>query len=259
MAEFKTLNGYEVKDQKARNQINDANEKIKEMDNDLLSCIEKSENLQNQINSLASGSPKGSYATANDLKNDNPDTGVYIITSNGHIYSWVKDSTEAPIDLGVYQATKIADESITPFMFDEKNKKINKIRVPEITIVNNEFVRYSETIQQTTNTARTEPFQLQKGETIVFSAKGYVTNVAMISVCSLDKSMISMVARSIDNSYRTYEYTALNDCYVMLSWIPTDNIKYYIYCENELNNFYDTVETNDYYNLLEMMIYLIDK
>jgi hypothetical protein len=44
-------------------------------------------NLQNQINSLASGSPKGVYETAAALKTANPDTGVYIITTDGHVYS----------------------------------------------------------------------------------------------------------------------------------------------------------------------------
>lgn len=69
-------------------------------------------NLQNQINSLASGSPKGAYASVSALETANPETGVYIVTSNGHIYSWTKNATSA-IDLGAYQATEIADKSIT--------------------------------------------------------------------------------------------------------------------------------------------------
>lgn len=43
--------------------------------------------LQSQIRGLASGSPKGSYATTAALVSANPDTGVYIITADGHIYS----------------------------------------------------------------------------------------------------------------------------------------------------------------------------
>ena len=68
-------------------------------------------NLQNQIDSLASGSPKGNYATVDALVTANPETGVYVVTENGHIYSWTKDAGSA-IDLGVYQATEIADNSI---------------------------------------------------------------------------------------------------------------------------------------------------
>lgn len=63
-------------------------------------------NLQNQIESLASGSPKGNYATVDALVTANPETGVYVVTENGHIYSWTKDA-ESAIDLGVYQATGV--------------------------------------------------------------------------------------------------------------------------------------------------------
>lgn len=70
-------------------------------------------NLQNQITGLASGSPKGTYATTSALVSANPDTGVYIVTSDGHIYSWIKNGDNA-IDLGVYQATSIPNNSITP-------------------------------------------------------------------------------------------------------------------------------------------------
>lgn len=89
----------------------DVNEKIKFEKEER---IKADNNLQSQINSLASGSPKGTYATTAALKTANPDTGVYIVTANGHIYSWTKDSTGDPVDLGVYQATSIPNGSIAP-------------------------------------------------------------------------------------------------------------------------------------------------
>ena len=61
-------------------------------------------NLQSQINSLASGSPKGTYASVSALQSANPATGVYIVTADGHIYSWTKNGSTA-IDLGSYQST----------------------------------------------------------------------------------------------------------------------------------------------------------
>lgn len=69
-------------------------------------------NLQNQINSLASGSPKGVYTDAEAIKTTNPETGVYISTSNGHIYSWTKNQSGDPIDLGVYQAASDHDDVV---------------------------------------------------------------------------------------------------------------------------------------------------
>lgn len=56
--------------------------------------------------------PKGTYATTSALINANPDTGVYIVTADGHIYSWTKNGGTA-VDLGVYQSTGIADGSIS--------------------------------------------------------------------------------------------------------------------------------------------------
>lgn len=98
------------------------NDKI---DNEI-SAIEKT------VNSVASGSPKGTYTNAAALKAANPDTGVYIATDNGHIYSWTKNQSGDPIDLGVYQATVIetdrtlsiagdcADAKATGKRFDNK-------------------------------------------------------------------------------------------------------------------------------------------
>ena len=80
--------------------------------------------LQNQIKSLASGSPKGSYMTVSELINANPNTGVYIIQENGHIYSWTKNQSSDPIDLGIYQSTGIADNSIGYNHLNESAKRI---------------------------------------------------------------------------------------------------------------------------------------
>lgn len=90
--------------------VNDG--KINSINSQIDDLQDSDTSLSNQIKSLSSGSPKGSYATISELKSANPDTGVYIIQENGHIYSWIKNGNDA-IDLGVYQATDIADDSIT--------------------------------------------------------------------------------------------------------------------------------------------------
>jgi len=81
--------------------------------------------LSNEIKSLASGSPKGSYNTTSDLITDNPDTGVYVVFADGHLYSYIKNNDNV-IDLGVYQAISIADESVNYKHLDNALKnKIN--------------------------------------------------------------------------------------------------------------------------------------
>lgn len=96
----------------------------KRLDNSDNKKADKTEvdNLQNQIKSLASGSPKGTYASVEALETANPETGVYIITTNGHIYSWTKNAENA-IDLGLYQSTGISDNSIDYNKFTENLQK----------------------------------------------------------------------------------------------------------------------------------------
>lgn len=91
--------------------VNDG--KINSINSQIDNLQDNNTSLSNQIKSLSSGSPKGSYATVSALKSANPETGVYVVTENGHIYSWTKDGDEA-IDLGVYQAVEIENNSVTP-------------------------------------------------------------------------------------------------------------------------------------------------
>ncbi len=83
-----------------------------EVEDEVIARKNKDNDLQSQVNSLASGSPKGSYNTVTLLETANPETGVYIVQENGHIYSWTKDAKNA-IDLGTYQATEVKNGSIT--------------------------------------------------------------------------------------------------------------------------------------------------
>jgi len=85
------------------------------------------------VQSLASGSPKGHYTDSVALKAANPETGVYLATGNGHIYSWTKDSTGDPIDLGVYQATGISEND--PIIKDLKDDIDNIAVVTKIPLI----------------------------------------------------------------------------------------------------------------------------
>ena len=92
------------------NNIDGNIDNLKIIDSDLQTQIASN---KKSIQSLADGSPKGTYKTTDALIDANPSTGTYIITSNGHLYSWTKDGDTA-IDLGVYQAIGLADNSIYP-------------------------------------------------------------------------------------------------------------------------------------------------
>ena len=100
--------------------VNDG--KINSINSQIDDLQDNNTSLSNQIKSLSSGSPKGSYTTVSELKTANPDTGVYIIQEDGHIYSWIKDSSKA-VDLGIYQAIKLANNSVSV----ENIKELDKI------------------------------------------------------------------------------------------------------------------------------------
>ena len=70
-------------------------------------------NIRNIVNNVASGSPKGAYNSVNDLITANPSSGTYVITSTGHIYSFVHGSDNAT-DLGLYQAVQLSIKSVVP-------------------------------------------------------------------------------------------------------------------------------------------------
>ncbi len=67
--------------------------------------------VDTQIAVVASGTPKGVYATLVALQTAFPtgDTGIYVVAADGHWYYW---DTAAWADGGAYQATEIADDTI---------------------------------------------------------------------------------------------------------------------------------------------------
>lgn len=85
------------------------------LNEETLSRTNADNNLQSQISSLASGSPKA----VNSISQMTDTTKNYVLTTDGHWY-YYNGTTWA--DGGVYQSTGIADESITP----EKTTFINK-------------------------------------------------------------------------------------------------------------------------------------
>lgn len=68
-------------------------------------------NFDAEIQNVASGSPKGVYANLSELQlaKPNGDSGIYVTTDNGHWYYY----SDGWKDGGMYQATEIADGSVT--------------------------------------------------------------------------------------------------------------------------------------------------
>ena len=138
--------------------------------------------LQSQVSSLASGSPKEVYATVAALQNANPDTGVYIVSADGHIYSWTKNQSGDPVDLGVYQATGIADKSVSIRHLDDNlRNNVDSLFETSINVFNKEkslknkaLTTWSQSITTSNYTydsngwLTSEPIPCNPGETYYF-------------------------------------------------------------------------------------------
>lgn len=122
--------------------------------------------IEAEISGLASGSPKGVYETTAALVSANPDTGVYIVTADGHIYSWTKNGSSA-IDLGTYQATEIPANSVSLSKLNNKTNGTININNFEVTGYTD---GYPKVIIDTENTTIT----LKKGGAFLFNHFGWI-------------------------------------------------------------------------------------
>lgn len=93
--------------------MGDLLEYIMEMRNLYKDTQELYQVLQNNLSFIGSGSPKGVYANLVALQAAKPtgDTNIYVVSSDGKWYYWNGSSW---VGGGVYQATQVPDESITP-------------------------------------------------------------------------------------------------------------------------------------------------
>ena len=81
------------------------------------------DNIQTQVNSVASGSPAGVYDTVSDLTTADPDhTKIYVVTATGKWYYYNNSQWN---EGGTYQATQIADNSIDYKNLNSELKKRN--------------------------------------------------------------------------------------------------------------------------------------
>lgn len=139
---------------------------ISENDTNISDLKSSTSSLDNEIKSLASGSPKGNYETVSALITANPETGVYIITDNGHIYSWTKGASDA-IDLGVYQATGVANDSISYSKVSQIIKENNFYTLtPKDILWRTDFTVTNGDMVYRKNTLVSQAFLVSKGDII---------------------------------------------------------------------------------------------
>lgn len=91
----------------------DANGWRSELDDLIMNKADQSF-VNDQLSTIVSGSPKGTFASLMDLQSTYPTgtTGVFLVLSDGHWYYWQK-SVNSWLDGALYQSQGVTDKSIT--------------------------------------------------------------------------------------------------------------------------------------------------
>ncbi len=102
-----------------------------------LTNLEQNKADKIELQAVASGSPKGVFATIVDLQTAYPSgtTGIYLVTADGHWYYW-DDVPGLWVDGGVYQAVEISPNSVDPIKttFFNESRSFNRFNPEELVI-----------------------------------------------------------------------------------------------------------------------------
>lgn len=161
--------------------------------------------------SLASGAPKGVYASLSALQNAKPtgDTNIYLVSADGKWYYWSGTVWTAG---GTYQATAIGDKSITP----EKTSFLtlgDNLYNPLTKIISKVFTNGGSLVD-TTSYDTTDFIPVKSG--ITYTAKSGVRYVALFNG---DKTYQSMLVNALQNI--PISFTATMDGFVRISVLKT--------------------------------------
>lgn len=140
---------------------------------------------------------------------------TYDVLSDGFIVlSYVKsDGYELNATIDYYNYINTLNQ-LEPVFAGSQNVHI----VPLL----NGFIDPTTNRYNTSNSFKTsDSIRLFKGQTINFTATGYLTNVGMINLYDTNNDTYQSVARSIDSDEQLYRYTAVADCIVRLCYLAS--------------------------------------
>lgn len=175
---------------------------------------------------------------------------IYSYTAENNCFvvlSWDKNKTSHAIK---YHSVVENDN----FQLSEiKNmKKIVGIKNNEIIeVVPGSYVASNGTIVTLNSFSRSQPIHIKKGDTVEFTATGYLTAVSMIARSDADGNILSSLVNSIDSTARTYSYTSQEDDIIVLSWYAREAYSLTIYNNTNvrLNNVENALNVNNYYTI----------
>ena len=168
--------------------------------------------MTTQIGGIAEGSPKGAYPSLAALQSAKPngDSGIYVTSDNGHWYYY----NNGWKDGGMYQATGIADGSITPEktsfytntgnLFNVLNTNTNLLS-GELTVDSGDNVSVIKVNGKPSNLGATTVMLMtgssSTGTSITFdTSEQYTLTAKLLSGKCSDTRAVSLVVQRTDNS-----------------------------------------------------------
>ena len=201
------------------------------------------DDIDAKVNSATSGSPLVASSTAGMTDT----TRVYVNTTDGKWYYYDGDSWEIG---GTYQATELADGSVTYYNLDTDLKNQINSYEPVYTTSADSYINASGTRSTLSNYATTSLITLKPNSTIYLTGTGSSTNTAMISTCTdLNEGKVDPLVTSINSNSNLYKYTNNSKYDMNIVCCFKSNVDYSIYIHDNKN--YDLYLLNDNTNLTQ--------
>lgn len=95
------------------------------------------------------------------------------------------------------------------------------ITTPSYNIISDKYIARNGSVQTSSGFVYSEPIPVNKGAKVTLKGRGYLDNVAMISLCDSAGSYHVPVVVSPDSAVHTYKYTCEADGYIAISYVAT--------------------------------------
>lgn len=197
--------------------------------------------VENELSSVASGSPKGVYSTLAALQAAYPTgtTGIYVVSANGHWYYW---NGSAWTDGGVYQAAEISNVNVLELdqdLQDAFNITFSENPLQEVLKhTNSKYIyngQYNLFGEQANEYCDCVCYQVTEGKTYKVKVDAVVSSVLYGFCNSIPTTSTAVTPLSSDmaanipsDQYLEYTIVAPANCYLLMS-VKHNSSRYGVY------------------------------
>lgn len=190
--------------------------------------------VDSKIDSMASGSPKGVYSSLNDLQTAKPtgDSNIYVVIADGKWYYWNGTKWTAG---GTYQATSVADKSVTPEKTTFIHISSNMFNKNDSGIKNGKRVSSSEggDTAAFANSSVSGFIPIINGETYTYGMDASVYgNLTTYALYDANKSLLEFKSGTLsaDKTYVTVTIANVNAKFIKVN-VSTKTLNTFVFCK----------------------------